>query len=89
MQCVGLERSFQRNDQYAPGMGVVTSAGVYRRLTGKIRLFAGTPSKLGLNGSMPLPLVVVVSGKTTIIRLGCFATRVSKSVRFAPCGGSS
>lgn len=36
IQCVGLRSKFQKNVIYSPGIGVVISAGVYRRLTGNI-----------------------------------------------------
>jgi len=45
--------------------------------------------RLGLKGSMPLPLVVVHSGKTTITRFGCSTTSVFRSVSFVPGGGYS
>lgn len=73
--------------QYLPGTGVVTSGGVYRRLIGNILVPGGVVSRLGLNGRIPLPLVVVHSGKTTITLFGCSLTSVFKSVIFAFFGG--
>lgn len=78
MQCVGLEHRFQRKVDSAPGTGVVISAGVYRRLIGKTLVLSGTVSKLGLNGRIPRPLVVVHSGKTAMIRSGCWDSSVSR-----------
>ena len=66
MQCVGLLSRFQRKDQYVFGTGVVISAAVYRRLTGKIFAVSGVVRRDVLNGRMPFPLVVVHSGNTTI-----------------------
>src|SRR5450756_764877 len=89
MQCVGLERRFHMKDKYSPGTGVVTSGGEYRRLTGKIFVPDGVVRRLGLNGRIPLPFVVVHSGKTTMTLCGCSARRVFRSVIFAPFGGCS
>ena len=75
--------------QYCPGTGVVISGGVYRRLIGKILVPGGVIKRLGLNGRMPRPFVVVHSGNTTITRLGCSATSVFKSVILAPLAGCS
>lgn len=44
------------------GTGVVTSAGVYRRLTGKICVLDGIARRERLRGRIPRPLVVVHSG---------------------------
>lgn len=66
MQCVGLLSKFQRKEKYVPGTGVVISAAVYRRLTGKIFAVGGAVRRDVLKGRMPRPLVVVHSGKTTI-----------------------
>ncbi len=75
--------------KYCPGIGVVTSGGEYRRLTGKIFVPRGVVRRLGLNGNIPLPFVVVHSGKTTMTLCGCSARRVFRSVNFAPAGGCS
>jgi len=56
---------------------------------GKIFVSGGTVKRLGLNGSIPFPLVVVHSGKTTITRFGCSLTKTLRSVNFAPFGGYS
>ena len=77
------------NDQYWPGSGVVMSGGVYRRLIGNILVFGGVVRRLGLNGKIPLPLVVVHSGKTTITLSGCSVTSVFRSVIFAFLRGYS
>lgn len=89
MQCVGSLRRFHKNVKYDAGSGVVMSPGVYRRLTGKILAPIGAPKRLGLNSNMPLPFVVVVSGKTTTTLLGLAFINVRKSVVFAPAGGRS
>lgn len=91
MQCDGLLQRFQRKVKKAPGIGVVMSAAVYRRLTGMTFVVGDTVSRLGLNGRMPRPLLGVHSGKTTITRFGLSLTNVSTSTRraFAPgifCG---
>lgn len=65
------------------------SGGVYRKLMGKILVFGGAVRRLGLNGKIPLPFVVVHSGNTTITLFGCSATRVFKSVNFAFLEGYS
>ena len=57
--------------------------------TGKIFVVGTADRRLGLKGSMPLPFVVVHSGKTTITRFGCSTTSVFRSVSFAPGGGYS
>lgn len=66
MQCVGLLSKFHKKEIYVPGTGVVMSAGVYRRLIGKIFAVEGAVRSDVLNGRMPLPLVVVHSGNTAI-----------------------
>ena len=66
MQWVGLLSKFHRNPTNVPGTEVVISAAVYLRLMGKIFAVGGEVSKDALNGRMPLPFVVVHSGKTTI-----------------------
>lgn len=70
MQCVGRELSRQINtmDSSQPGIGVTTSAGVYRSDTGKIFVSLAADSRDGENFSMPRPLLVVASGNTTITR---------------------
>lgn len=77
------------NDQYSPGMGVVISGGEYLRLTGKIFVPGGVVKRLGLNGKIPLPFVVVHSGKTTMTRFECSASKALRSVIFVPGGGYS
>jgi hypothetical protein len=77
------------NAQYCPGTGVVMSGGVYRRLIGKILVFGGIVRRLGLNGKIPLPFVVVHSGKTTITLCGCSTSSVFRSVILDPFGGYS
>ena len=56
---------------------------------GKILVLGGLVVRLGLNGRIPFPLVVVHSGNTTMIRWGFCATKVSKSVNFASFSGYS
>ena len=75
MVCVGELQRFHTNRHVArqPGTGVVTSAGLYRRLVGKMGTVSGVLAREGDRGSMPLPLVVVDSAKTTMMRLGFFA----------------
>ena len=70
-------------------MGVVISAGVYRKLVGKIFAFGGEVSMEGLRGRIPRPFVVVHSGKTQMGREGCSRTRVCISTRVVPFGGCS
>ena len=65
MQCVGLLRRFQKKARYMPGTGVVMSAGVYRKLIGKIFVLEGTVRREALKGSIPRPFVVVHSGNIT------------------------
>jgi hypothetical protein len=89
MQCVGLVSKFQRKVEYDPGIGVVMSAGVYRRLMGKIFDVGGIVSSEGLNGRIPRPFVVEHSGKTTMGRLGWRLMRVARSVRSVDDGGTS
>src|SRR6266536_2002316 len=76
-------------DQYCPGTGVIISVGEYRRLIGKIFVLGWVVRRLGLNGRMPLPLVVVHSGKTTMHLFGCSSRSVFRSVIFAPFDGYS
>lgn len=71
-----------------PGKGVVTSAGVYLKLMGKILDERGAVSRDPLNGRMPRPLVVVHSGKTAMTRFGCFRIKDSRSISLA-FGGCS
>lgn len=80
IQCVGFVNKFHVKVKYVPGIGVVMSAGVYRRLMGKILVAEGTVSSEGLNGRIPRPFVVVHSGKTTIGRSGCRLMSVPRSV---------
>lgn len=49
----------------------------------------GAVRRLGLKGKIPLPFVVVHSGKTTTTLLGCCAIKVFKSVNFAFFEGNS
>jgi hypothetical protein len=70
MQWVGREQRFHRKERYAPGTGVVISGAVYRKLTGNIFVFAGAVRRLGLNGRMARPFVVVHSGITTMAESG-------------------
>ena len=85
---MGLLQRFQRKVRYESGIGVVISAGVYRRLIGKILLPAGVVNIEGLKGSIPRPFVVVHSGKIAIIRVGFLLISVSKSTRVAVAGGA-
>jgi len=41
MQWLGLLQRFQKKVKYACGIGVVTSAGVYLKLTGKTLVLGG------------------------------------------------
>lgn len=59
---------------------MVISAGVYRRLMGKILVVEGTVNSDGLNGRIPRPFVVEHSGKTTMGRLGWRLMSVARSV---------
>ena len=63
---------------YDPGTGVVTSAAVCRILTGWIFVVGGAPSSDGENGRIPRPLVVVHSGKMTMILSGWSFNTVSR-----------
>lgn len=56
---------------------------------GKILLFAGADSNDGERGRMPRPLVVVHSGKTQMIRLGCSRASCAKVVSDSVEGGLS
>ena len=64
------------------------SPGVYRTLTGKILVLGSAVSRLGLNGRMPRPFVVVHSGNTQIIAFGFLACR-SLSVTTVPSSFAS
>lgn len=88
MQCVGLEQRSHRNDIYAPGSGVVTSAGVYLRLTGNTLVFASIFRILGESGKMPLPLDVVHSGNTTTDESGLSLINFDSGTNLAPGGGT-
>jgi len=65
------------------------SGGEYRKLIGNIFVPGEAVKRLGLNGKIPLPLVVVHSGKTTIHLCGCCSINVPRSSIFAPLGGYS
>lgn len=58
-------------------------------LTGKIRASAGVDSKDGENGRIPLPFVVLISGKTAITRCGFFSKSARRVVKFLGDGGDS
>ena len=49
----------------------------------------GVVSREGLKGKMPLPLVLVHSGNTTMMRSGFARTSASRSVRCDDGGGAS
>ena len=87
MQWLGLLHRFQKKDLHEPGTGVVTSPGVYRKLTGYILVLRGVVRRDGHNGNVPRPFVVVASGKTTMGCFGYFLIRVSRSTRRASGGG--
>ena len=89
MQCVGRERRLHRNFRYAPGTGVVMSAGVYLREIGKILVFRGAEESAGVKRKMPRPLVGVASGKTRTVRFGFCARRPEREIRFAAGEGRS
>lgn len=74
-------------EKYVSGIGVVTSAGVYRRLMGKMATSFGVVSKLGANLRIPRPLVVVASGNTTTVRVGLARRRVATVAKVVPFGG--
>lgn len=74
-------------EKYVSGIGVVTSAGVYRKLMGNMATSFGVVSKLGANLRIPRPLVVVASGNTTTVRLGLARRRVATVANLAPPGG--
>lgn len=57
-------------------------------LTGKISAPAGAERREGEKGRMPLPLVVLISGKTATTRCGFCSTRARSVVSLAPGGGS-
>jgi hypothetical protein len=77
-----LERSWYSQLIYPPLTGVVTSCGVYLKLTGYIFVSPPTPTKDGLSGRIPRPFVVVHSGKTQIMLSGFWATRSARETRF-------
>jgi hypothetical protein len=83
---VGREQRSQRKDTYAPGSGVVTSAGVYRRQTGNILADGGALRRPGEKAKTPRPLEVVHSGKTTTVRLGFSLMMEARVTRDAPRG---
>jgi hypothetical protein len=68
-------------------MGVVTSAGEYLRLTGKILVFGPTVKILGESGRMPLPFDVVHSGSTTMQEYGLSVINCDNGTSRAPGGG--
>jgi hypothetical protein len=71
MQCVGRERRVYSVLRYVPGTGVVTSAGVYLSEMGNIGVSGVRVSRDGANLRIPRPFVVVASGKSTMVRVGC------------------
>lgn len=81
MQCVEREvkRQRKRIASTQPGIGVTTSAGVYRRDTGKMLVPFEAESSDGDRRRTPRPLLVVASGKTTITLLGLWATSFESS----------
>ena len=85
---MGLLTKFQTKLRYVPGTGVVMSPGVYRRLMGNIFVVGDAVRSDGLKASIPLPFVVVHSGKTTTIRFGCCFSSDCKSVSLMLAGGS-
>ena len=70
MQCVGrlFRRQINLIASSQPGIGVTTSAGVYRKDTGKILVSLAADKRDGESLRIPRPLLVVVSGKTTMTR---------------------
>lgn len=80
--CVGLLHRFHKNlnPSIHPGTGVVTSGGAYFSEIGKILTFGGASSRLGDRGSIALPFVVVLSGKSKIGLLGCLVMRAGNVV---------
>lgn len=88
IQCVGLLTRFQKKVKYEAGTGVVMSPGVYRRLIGNIFVVDGAVSSDGLKASIPLPFVVVHSGKMTSTRFGCCLSSDCRSVSLTLAGGS-
>jgi hypothetical protein len=70
MQCVGRLFRRQMNEiaSSQPGIGVTTSAGVYRSDTGNSLVSLAAESRDGDSFRMPRPLLVVLSGNTTITR---------------------
>ena len=63
------------------------SAGVYRKLIGKILTPGGVVRREGLKGRIPLPFVVVHSGYTTITRFEFSLMSVPIFTSFAFFGG--
>ena len=63
------------------------SAGVYRRLTGNIFVFAGAVRREGEKGRMARPLVVVHSGSTTMEESGFSLRSWVRVRRRVPAGG--
>lgn len=86
MQCVCLELSFQRNRGISiqPGIGVTISEGVYLSDTGKMLVARPADSSEGVGRSIPRPLLVVASGKTTTVLLGLSA--ISRDNSMLPSG---
>lgn len=82
MQCVCLELSFHKNRGISiqPGIGVTMSDGVYLSDTGKMLVARPAESSDGVGRSIPRPLLVVASGKTTTVRLGLSAMRRESSM---------
>lgn len=73
---------------YVPGTGVVISGGVYLRLIGNIFALAGAVNNELLKGNIPLPFVVVHSGKTATTLSGFWRNIVLSSTKFALDEGS-
>ena len=63
------------------------SPGVYLRLMGNIFVVGGAVKSDGLKVRIPLPFVVVHSGKTTKTRFGFCSSSVVRSTRLAFLGG--
>lgn len=77
IQWVGLLFNRQMNlaTSSQPGMGVTISVGVYRRETGKTDVEGEAERREWENLRMPRALLVVLSGKTTRVRVGFCFTR--------------
>jgi len=86
--CVGRDSSAHKNETNAPGIGVVISAGEYRRFTGYTFVLGGADRRLGERGRMARPFEVVHSGKTTIIESGFSFRSVESGTSRAPGGGT-